>query len=395
MCGNAGAKVDWNQKTKTAQITANNKNVSVTIGSKIVTAGNSKITLDSAPLTLHNRTFVPVRVISEALGYDVIWDNADKTIFIGKSLAGLSKQQLMSMLGDAYSGYINSSRSKEEQILAFAKKYSPEGYYILAQSKNFIRWFNSGDFLSDLATAVHEECHAYSTISYLKGGVRQSKFYLGNGKTVTIKYTDVFKSKEMASTIPQDLRTFRFDTYIDNADPYLGANSLGVYGLLDEFTAYYFGTRTACELYDYYMTLDQTPDTWFDYISNVSGQYFAYGEFRFYILKYLMYAKKNYPAVYEAIMENKEFKQVFSTIDKEYARVINDFFDKKKKIASHLEGLGYEAYERNGRFEIIERDGNSILTRSLNTGSSDEQYYKLMNEMKKAEYQALIKELNS
>lgn len=390
-----GANVSWNQETKTAQITADNTNVRVTIGSKIVTVGDAKVTLESAPLTLYNRTFVPVRVISEALGYDVIWDNVDKTIFIGKDLAGVNQHQLISNLGDAYFKYVNLNRSKEEQILYFAKRYSPEGYYILSQSKNFMNWFRTGDFLRNLPTAVHEECHAYSMLSYLKGGARQSRFYLGDGKTVAVKHTDVFKTKEMASTIPQDLRTFRFDTYIGNADDYLAANSLGVYGLLDEFTAYYYGTRTACELYDYYMTLDQTPDNWFDYISNVSGQYFAHAEFRFYILKYLMYAKQNYPNIYKDIMANKEFKQVFNTIDVKFAQIIDEFFNKKQQIAALLDRIGYEAYERNGRFEIVKRDGSTTLTRSINTGSYDEQYFRLMEEMEKPEYQALIRELKS
>jgi len=217
--------------------------------------------------------------------------------------------------------YVNLNRSKAEQVLYLVKRFSPESHYILSQSKNFMRWFQTNDILRNLPTAVHEECHA-NGMTYLKGGVIQNKFYLGAGKTVTVKYTNVFKSKEMASTIPENLRTFRYNTYIGGADDYLAANGLGVYGLLDEFAAYYHGTRTAVELFDYCMTFEQTPDLWFNYISSVSGDYFAYAEFRFYILKYLMYAKQNYPDIYKNIMANKEFKQVFNTIDLNYGQII-------------------------------------------------------------------------
>lgn len=80
-----GAKVEWEQKTKTATIIQKDKTIKLTIDSAKATINNETKTLDknSIPklVTFSNkdsRTMVPVRVISEILGYDVGWDQANK-----------------------------------------------------------------------------------------------------------------------------------------------------------------------------------------------------------------------------------------------------------------------------------------------------------------------------
>lgn len=80
-----GAKVDWEQKTKTATIVQKDKTIKLTIDSQKATVNNQSINLDknSIPklVTFSNkdsRTMVPVRLISEVLGYDVGWDQVNK-----------------------------------------------------------------------------------------------------------------------------------------------------------------------------------------------------------------------------------------------------------------------------------------------------------------------------
>lgn len=80
-----GAKVEWEQKTKTATIIQNDKTIKLTIDSEKVVINNETQTLDknSIPklVTFSNndsRTMVPVRLISEVFGYDVGWDQAKK-----------------------------------------------------------------------------------------------------------------------------------------------------------------------------------------------------------------------------------------------------------------------------------------------------------------------------
>ena len=87
-----GAKVDWNQATKTATVTHKDKVVKLIIDSDKVLLNNETKTLDknSIPklVTFANndsRTMVPVRFISEILGYEVGWDENSETPYINSS----------------------------------------------------------------------------------------------------------------------------------------------------------------------------------------------------------------------------------------------------------------------------------------------------------------------
>ncbi|MDK2821461.1 MAG: hypothetical protein PWP31_1426, partial [Clostridia bacterium] len=316
---------------------------------------------DIKPKIIQGRTFVPLRTISEALGYDVKWDEENQTIFVGKNLKDKTIEDIILQLGSIYKDYIKpsihtgkktskaintSKKMSKAQILDLLKKYSPDGYFILnsslSRNKDFMRWFKSENSLEDIGTAVHEECHGYThSYSYKNGydGNRYSLFYLGDGQTITVRHTKVFKSEEIAATIPENLRTFRY-CYIGNAPDNLNSNADGVYGLLNEFTAYYYGVKADYELYDYYMTLKQTPETWLNYIGNIEGQYISYAEFKFYILKYLIYAKEKHPDIYDEIIKNKEFKIAFNTIDQKFYNLINNYFNKKKELFKYLRKMG-------------------------------------------------------
>ena len=56
----------------------------MSIGNKEVFINGEKQMLDVAPLIKDNRAFVPVRFISENLGYQVEWDNNKREIKIFK-----------------------------------------------------------------------------------------------------------------------------------------------------------------------------------------------------------------------------------------------------------------------------------------------------------------------
>ena len=87
-----GAKVTWDQKTKTATVTQKDREIKMTINSKDVYISGKKKALDNgiAPklVTFSNndsRTMVPLRFISETLGYEVGWDNSNRVPFINTS----------------------------------------------------------------------------------------------------------------------------------------------------------------------------------------------------------------------------------------------------------------------------------------------------------------------
>ncbi len=77
-----GAKVEWDQATKTATYWRGNRLIQVTVDAKFGTVNGETVEL-SAPAVLENdRTLVPVRFISEHLGATVSWDEATRTITV-------------------------------------------------------------------------------------------------------------------------------------------------------------------------------------------------------------------------------------------------------------------------------------------------------------------------
>ncbi|TJX15867.1 AMIN domain-containing protein [Tissierella creatinini] len=90
-----GAEVKWDQATKTATVLHDNKVVKLTIDSNKVVVNNSKKVLDNNSIpklvTFSNkdsRTMVPVRFISEVLGYDVSWDDINQIAYINSNSTG-------------------------------------------------------------------------------------------------------------------------------------------------------------------------------------------------------------------------------------------------------------------------------------------------------------------
>ncbi len=77
-----GAKVEWNDATKTVNANRDEVYVSLTIGSNELTKDGEKISLDVPAQIVDSRTLVPVRAISEAYDCDVQWDGEKRLVKI-------------------------------------------------------------------------------------------------------------------------------------------------------------------------------------------------------------------------------------------------------------------------------------------------------------------------
>ena len=77
-----GAEVDWIALTRTVKINYNGKLILLEIGIKKATVGTSLVTLDTAPAITNDRTMVPLRFVSECLGAQVEWNGQARAIYI-------------------------------------------------------------------------------------------------------------------------------------------------------------------------------------------------------------------------------------------------------------------------------------------------------------------------
>lgn len=77
-----GARVDWENNTKTAQIKALDKVLKLQINQTISYVNDKPIELDVPPQMVASRTMVPLRFISEQMNAEVSWLNDEKTVVV-------------------------------------------------------------------------------------------------------------------------------------------------------------------------------------------------------------------------------------------------------------------------------------------------------------------------
>lgn len=290
---------------------------------------------------------------------------------------------------------------KKQYALEILQEIDPEGWYIVNKVNNlaannhfdrYIRGNQKQDIRDALGTIVHELNHGYSALMAWKLRPRElDKFlcyYISDTTHVLVKRTTIFPTEEMGKTINKNLQTFRFDTYVYKAgEPIrITSNTLGIYGLLDEWIAYYHGTKTDVNMYKWYQKNTKgTVKDWYNYFSTVGSVINAYIEFKFYCLSYLLFARQHKPIIYKNILENHSFVEVFLTIDKLYGDLVRKYVDVKSEILQGLKDKGVTVNEDN---EWIVMNGQGV-------GNFVKEYKVLENEIKKPHYQEMLQMLKA
>ncbi|MDH7479437.1 MAG: phosphodiester glycosidase family protein [Syntrophomonadaceae bacterium] len=77
-----GAEVEWNGETRTVSAVQGQTRVDLPIGKKTARINGKSVQIDAAAIIVENRTMVPVRFISQALGAKVWWDAATQSVHI-------------------------------------------------------------------------------------------------------------------------------------------------------------------------------------------------------------------------------------------------------------------------------------------------------------------------
>jgi hypothetical protein len=282
--------------------------------------------------------------------------------------------------------------------------YSPDGYFILDEyykaptsyggqsnsgDDDFTAWIHGHseqDIVKSLNTVVHEMDHGYTGRLYLKllqeanepvGDGTYSAFYLGGGETKLVRHTHVFVTSKINEDFPKKLVTSRYETYVHPSERDLGSQQNGVYGLLDEWNAYYNGTQTSFDLYGYYRDKRNNAAGWAEFFADYYSTYYAYLEFKSYILVYMMHARKNYPLLYQGFMKNGDLLYALKRTDEIWMALIDRFKELKKHLMADLSAKGMDVKERDG-FLFIDGTGYSNFSETYNL---------FLQELKKPVYQ--------
>lgn len=87
-----GAIVKWENTSQTVVITHNGKTIRMSIGSKTYTVNGVKNNMDTASIILHDRTMVPIRFVSQALGLQVEYDSLYRLVIVSHYLWDIEQE---------------------------------------------------------------------------------------------------------------------------------------------------------------------------------------------------------------------------------------------------------------------------------------------------------------
>lgn len=256
-------------------------------------------------------------------------------------------------------------------IKELTKKYSPDSWYLLMQydalpavstapatgngvastekheeTFRYLRGRSKVDVIASMEKNVHEIAHAYfdqNAFRYINENNlemdpenAQGYIYISPSKGFFISFPmkALFPSRELAAVIPKDMRTYRFDTYIQGMT---STQSEGVIGLLNELHAYYLGSQYCYEMLEpYKIATGSAGSGLFEWVTYTQSTMSAWYEFDYYIMEYLLMMKEKYPSDYERLRSYEPFSDAFSNIRKLYRELIDNYTD---RIRSEMKSL--------------------------------------------------------
>ncbi len=243
---------------------------------------------------------------------------------------------------------VNSLATEKMLVLLFCQQYAPDYVPMLESSYSSPNsWsrtvggvptlanFNANDkndVIAEFETIIHESTHHKNT----RDGI-----YLGPNKyllfTVAEK-NDVqyfYKSELIAEFLPIDAeeKIFRFETYIGEGS-IVSANLSGIFGLMDEYSAYQNGCSAALVAYDNAL---QEKDTTLaiTFFKDALATYYAYYEFNSFIGAYLKYGKTKEPIIYQKILNNSTLRRAYSINTIEFEKAIATINSQSNRLKSN------------------------------------------------------------
>lgn len=290
----------------------------------------------------------------------------------------------------------------EQWVMSTLQQYAPTTFYIVNQYKlngSSISFDNRSTssgmthleycdlsskkrFLSTIALTVHETTHAYDSQipfilanqgyfkmsdSYNEGFIFDENYKIANN----FPKNKLFQSRKLSAVIPENLRTFRYKTYIESESNNQSTQSSGVIGLMEEFNAYYHGSKVTFDLLPVYKEEYGTNFLW-SWSSNFTSQADAFYEFDFFIKEYLLSAKTNYPELYEELKKDSNFKTIYQNIRSRFQNLMVQYekkYDEFTLVAQKSKEYIYSSQKhsdliypilsgqiKSGKYAEIERD---------------------------------------
>ncbi len=167
-----GAEVTWDDATQTASGVKGDTTVKITIDEKVLYKNGQAITLDVPAQLVNDRTLVPVRAISESFAVDVDWDDATSTVILVTAKNTEDDKKHVALNKDAF--------------------VAGNGYNIINESKEKVSE-NSPVTVTDVEGGVQVSHGGYYENGVNWGGVALKDAYKLDGLSITVKFDEVPK----------------------------------------------------------------------------------------------------------------------------------------------------------------------------------------------------------
>ncbi len=288
-----------------------------------------------------------------------------------------------------------SMEENMEWVKSMTEKYSPDSWYMLmeydrlpARAKatgrdgsvlstqksagtfHYLSGNRKSELLHSMATNVHEISHGYLSLNCyhyskekniaLNWDNAEGYFFLSPRLSyfISFPHKSLFPSKELVPEIPENLRTFRFETYVNGVTSTQGD---GIVGLLDELHAYYLGSKYSFEMLDAYELAEGSEAKGLlEWMSNTQSSMTAYYEFNFFMMEYLLHMKKTRPADYAALKSYRVFVDAYASTRKLFKELISRYQQKIQSEAQRINASGEaEISIKNNNLWVKEAGDNS------------------------------------
>ncbi|MDQ1914047.1 transporter substrate-binding domain-containing protein [Paenibacillus sp. GD4] len=122
-----GAEISWHENIQTVTGTRDNRKIQLHIGSTVAVVNGKYVILEQAPVVVKGNTMVPLRLVSEALGTQVNWDQQTRTV----SIIGVSSP----LMRPKSSLSVNTFKNKGKIVIGTSAEYPPYEFYKIINGK--------------------------------------------------------------------------------------------------------------------------------------------------------------------------------------------------------------------------------------------------------------------
>lgn len=198
---NLEAEVSWNEKTKKVKITSDTVDIVFTIGKKYAILNRKSVPMDVAPVIVNDRTYVPIRFVTENMGYRVSWDGETRSVYIDSSKPKY-ESEILSIEDTDKNGNTYVVIKLSEPVNPKVATYDNPYRIVLDFENTALTGQDSSKtvdniFISELRWASHEDysrvvIEAYEKIPY--------EIYGQGTKTIRVKVGSAQKDEEPVET---------------------------------------------------------------------------------------------------------------------------------------------------------------------------------------------------